>query len=99
MQEVKKYKESGQFGPSIVNLSIGEIQKLVNKYAGTGNVVEKNNKITNTERIVLDTDEFVILVNNLTGDKIKTNVFKIHYATKGVHIVPDYLQSKDGEIW
>lgn len=75
-------------GRSYITISVNDVQKLINEYAGTGSIdrdangVWKNTETVETEKII------GVDVDNRTGQQTETNMFKIHYAKKGVHIVP-----------
>lgn len=76
-------------GRSYLTVSIQEAQELANKYAGTGKInrSEATNKWQKTETITADRI-IGIAINNRTGTKEETNIFKIHYSKDGTHIVP-----------
>ncbi|MDY3030329.1 MAG: polymorphic toxin type 50 domain-containing protein [Clostridia bacterium] len=75
-------------GRSYITVSMQDAQELVNKYAGTGNIDrDKNGKWKHTE--IVSHDSIIgVDVDNRTGQNVDTNMFKIHYAKAGVHIVP-----------
>lgn len=75
-------------GKSYLTISETHIQQLVDKYAGTGDIVrDYNGKWRNQE--VIKTDKIIgIDVDNITGQKFEATDFKIHYGKNGVHIVP-----------
>ena len=75
-------------GRSYITVSMQDAQELVNKYAGTGNIDrDKNGKWKHTE--IVSHDSIIgVDVDNRTGQNVDTNMFKIHYAKDGVHIVP-----------
>lgn len=92
--EVNNYKKANKYGPSVVTLTEEEIVDLIKEYSGTGNVNIRNGKWDNKE-IILDNDKIVgYVINDGTGVQAKTSNFKIHYAKKGIHIVPDYPSKK-----
>lgn len=90
----RQLEEKGQFGPSYLNISEGEILDLVKKYSGTGDIHCKNGKWNNIETVI-DNDKIVgVVYDNRNGNNAETSVFKIHYSNNGVHIVPDYPSKK-----
>ncbi len=89
-QYAKAFKDKGEFGPSRISIPHDEVQKLVDQYAGTGMLDVKNGKWTGMEIITDNRKNIGTVVNNLNGNAVETPVFKIHYSSKGVHIVPDY---------
>ena len=69
-------------GKSIVSLSTKKIEELLQRYAGTGQVI-RNNK----ERV--DFREIIgIYINQQNGDKRKTTIGIIHYSKRGLHLIP-----------
>lgn len=96
-QYQKSYTDKDQHGPSVVSLSLEEVQELVSKHAGTGGIKFNNKGTWNKKETILDNDVIVgKIVNNITGAEAETTVFTIHYGRKGVHIVPDYPSKKGG---
>jgi uncharacterized short protein YbdD (DUF466 family) len=92
-QYVESQKAKGEFGPSRINGDIEFAQGLVDKYSGTGNIILKNGKWVNYEKI--ESDNIIgVAVNNFTGAEEETTKFKIHYSKYGTHIVPTYLNEK-----
>ena len=75
-------------GKSYLTISNDEIQELVNKYAGTGEILrDKKGRWKHQE--VINTDKIVgVDIDNRTNDEYETTSFKIHYGKQGVHIVP-----------
>ena len=75
-------------GRSYIIISSEEVQKLINKYAGTGMLIRtKNGKWAKQEMITTNT-LIGYDVNDISGDETATKAFKIHYSNKGTHIVP-----------
>lgn len=75
-------------GRSYLTISQEEIQKLINKYAGTGEIKINNDKIWSKQEIILNSDKIVgVAVNKRKGNH-ETSSFKIHYSKEGTHIVP-----------
>lgn len=69
-------------GRSIVTLSTNKIEKLLQKYAGTGQAV-KDNK----ERV--DFKETIgIYINQQDGHQYATTIGIIHYSKRGLHLIP-----------
>ncbi len=75
-------------GRSYLTVSMQEAQELVNRYAGTGHIDrDKNGKWKHTETI-LHNSVIGVDIDNRTGQKFDTDMFKIHYSKSGTHIVP-----------
>ncbi|WP_277287161.1 polymorphic toxin type 50 domain-containing protein [Sneathia sanguinegens] len=64
-----------------------DIQKLVNKYAGNGDLKISKNKWNNIEFIEYN-ENIGIFVNIDKTERYETKRFSIHYSKTGVHIVP-----------
>lgn len=91
----KNLSETKAYAPSYLTISPNKISELVAKYAGKGvNLYDSHGNWTHTELIVTNDENIGVVVNNLNGKTQETNVFKIHYSQKGVHIVPDYIRKK-----
>jgi SPP1 gp7 family putative phage head morphogenesis protein len=75
-------------GRSYLTVSMAEAQKLVNKYAGTGEIRFNSNGGWDKKEIIKADKNIGVDVNNKTHVESATNRFKIHYSSKGVHIVP-----------
>ena len=91
----KNLSETRAYAPSYLTISPNKISELVAKYAGKGvNLYDSHGNWTHTELIVTNDENIGVVVNNLNGKTQETNVFKIHYSQKGVHIVPDYIRKK-----
>ena len=75
-------------GRSYVTVTNEELQELVKRYAGKGEIrTDKNGKFNNKE--IVTCDRIVgFSVDPVTGVKTPTNQFYIHYSNTGVHIVP-----------
>lgn len=73
-------------GKSYLNISLDEVQKIVDKYAGTGTILrDSSGKWIHKERIKVD--KFIgVCCYNDTEKLTKSAI--IHYSKKGVHIVP-----------
>lgn len=87
--------KKGQYGPSYIELSIEEIQELIDKYHGRGIIKKNADDSYGTSELIINNDIIVgTVVDNRNGNSAKTSVFKIHYGNKGTHIVPDYPSKK-----
>lgn len=94
-QYEKKFTQKGQHGPSRISLKVEELQELVNKHAGAGEIRLNYKGEWDNREIIFDNDKIIgKAVNNKTGVEAETAIFKIHYSKKGVHIVPDYPSKK-----
>lgn len=71
------------------------VVRIIQKYSGTG-VFERNRKGEWINREIVETDEIIGFVVNKEGELVPTNIAKIHYSKKGVHIVPT-LNTKKGK--
>ncbi len=97
-QHKKKLTDAGQYGPSELYGGMAEAQKLVDEFSGKG--TWRKNKSGNyiPEEIIINNDLPIgIVVNNITGARAETTVFKIKYSVKGTHVVPDYPSKKRGD--
>ncbi len=71
---------------SILTISFGEAQKIINKYSGTGIIKRnKNGEIIKTERITCDK---IIGKCCSNGVWYETNKAQIHHSNNGSHLVP-----------
>ncbi len=94
-QYEQAFRKKGEYGPSYTDKSISDIEKLVIKYAGTGNLKrDKKGNWTNTETITSCPDIVGTCVNNLTGAEVPTTTFIIKYGKNGVHVIPTYPSMK-----
>lgn len=75
-------------GRSYLTISKEETQKLVNKYAGTGDIRFNTKGEWDRKELITVNKNIGVNIDNKTGIESKTNKFKIHYSNKGVHIVP-----------
>lgn len=64
-----------------------DIQDLVNKYAGSGDLKISKNKWNNIE-LIEHNENIGIFVNIDKTERFETKRFSIHYSKTGVHIVP-----------
>lgn len=83
-------------GRSYITIPIEEIQRLVEQYAGTGQLAFKDGVTWRRQEVIFVDRIIGIDVNEITRDETSTNGFKIHYSKKGVHIVP-YLKRGDAK--
>lgn len=94
-QKYNEYMKTHEYPPSYLTISSEEAQKLVDKYHGTGILkLDKNGNVMQSEKIVDNDIVIGYAVNNVTGEKVTTTGFKIHYSGKGTHIVPMYENQK-----
>ena len=78
--------------PSYIIITPNEVLALVDEYKQTGvNLYRPSQKWTGQE-LILDNKKIIgYSVNEKTGEKTQTSVFKIHYSkNNGVHIVPTH---------
>lgn len=75
---------------------IEEIQALVSKYAGTGEIQRDKNGNWKHRELVSAEDPVGWDVDRVTGEETATTKFIIHYSRSGIHIVPT-LRSFRGE--
>lgn len=72
-----------QKGKSIFYGSMKEAQKLVNKYAGTGQKIGTNRERVDFKKVIGS------YVDPKTGKSYKTTIGTIHYSKTGTHILPE----------
>ncbi len=75
-------------GRSYITISPEEVQELINKYAGTGEIRFTKKGEWDKKEIIISDKIIGVVVNKNTGEEVLTTGFKIHYSKKGVHIVP-----------
>lgn len=75
-------------GNSYLTVSMEEAQRLVNQYAGTGNIIRKSNGAFNSREVCTADHIIGVAIDPETGAQYPTHKFTIHYAKSGVHIVP-----------
>ena len=74
-------------GRSYLTITEEQAQELVNRYAGTGQIIRNRaGGFEHKERVILK-DDIAVYVD-LEGNETPTNAFTIHYSNKGTHIVP-----------
>lgn len=80
----KNYKD----GRSYLKVSAAEAQRLVDQYAGTGQI-KRDSKGHWTNKEFVSADHIIgVVVDANMGETIETSRFSIHYSKNGVHIVP-----------
>ncbi len=83
-----KNSEGYVLGRSYITVSNAELQDIVNRYAGTGEIVRSNKgKFMNREIITVDR-EIGISIDPQTQEETPTNRAYIHYSKSGTHVVP-----------
>lgn len=70
---------------SIITIDLEKIPEIVNKYAGTGQIMDAKNDGQQKESVELP---FEVGMSFEDGKWVKTNRIIIHYLKDGVHIVP-----------
>lgn len=75
-------------GRSYIIISSEEVQKLINKYAGTGMLIRTKNGKWAKQEVITTNTLIGYDVNDISGAETATKAFKIHYSNKGTHIVP-----------
>lgn len=82
-------------GRSYLTVSNEEIQRLVNTYAGHGEIQRyKSGAFQHKELVEVD-HNIGVNINNVTGEQTSTNRFYIHYSKTGTHIVPTLKEISD----
>lgn len=93
----KHIKEHQNFikGRSYLTITEEQAQELVNRYAGTGQIIRNRaGGFEHKERVIVK-DDIAVYVD-LEGNETPTNAFIIHYSDKGTHIVPARGQHDTG---
>ena len=75
-------------GRSYLTISVDEAQTLVNRHAGTGELLRDTKNKWKHQELIRTKQQIGVDVDQLTGEERPTTDFKIHYSNKGVHIVP-----------
>ena len=75
-------------GRSYLTISVDEAQTLVNRHAGTGELLRDTKNKWKHQELIHTKQQIGVDVDQLTGEERPTTDFKIHYSSKGVHIVP-----------
>ena len=71
-----------------VNATLEQLQEMVDRLAGHGEVRNGKNGTWNSHERVEESRFMGIAVDFESGDEIQTNSFLIHYSRTGVHVVP-----------
>ena len=74
-------------GRSYLTIDVKELQSLVNKYAGTGELQRDRQGHWNHKEVVA-TGKNIGVYKDLKGNELSTDIATIHYSKKGVHVVP-----------
>ena len=74
-------------GRSYLTIDVKELQSLVNKYAGTGELQRDRQGHWNHKEVVA-TGKKIGVYKDLKGNELSTDIATIHYSKKGVHVVP-----------
>lgn len=83
-----KNSEGYVLGRSYITVSNAELQDIVSRYAGTGEIVRSSKgKFMNREIITVDR-EIGISIDPQTQEETPTNRAYIHYSKSGTHVVP-----------
>ena len=75
-------------GRSYLVISVEELQELINKHAGTGEIIRDRKGKWNNKEVIEVNKDIGIYVDLETKAETKTNRLTIHYSKKGVHVVP-----------
>jgi len=75
-------------GRSYLVISVEELQELINKHAGTGEIIRGRKGKWNNKEVIEVNKDIGIYVDLETRAETKTNRLTIHYSKKGVHVVP-----------
>lgn len=88
---IKRNKTKGLQNPSYLTISYEEANKLVEEYAGRGELVIIKGEWKKKEDIFSHPNIIGCHINQTTGFVTETNCFRIHYSGTGTHIVPTLL--------
>lgn len=81
-------------GRSYITVSGDELQEIVNRYAGTGEIQRsKNGKFASKEIIFID-HQIWVSINPNTFEELPTNEAYVHYSKSGTHVVPTSRRAK-----
>ena len=75
-------------GRSYLTIPEDEIQELIDKYAGTGEIKRDAKGQWTNKEFVTANKKIGVVIDPETGEEIETSRFSIHYSKKGTHIVP-----------
>jgi hypothetical protein len=84
-------KSSGGYieGRSYLTVDPGEVQGLVDRFAGTGEFEYSQKEHLFQPREMVTADKIIgVSIRQSTGKETETKSFKIHYSKRGTHIVP-----------
>lgn len=81
-------------GRSYISISVNEVQKLVDQYAGSGELLRDMSGRWNNKELV-QADSIIGSVVNSQGEVMETKKFIIHYGKNGTHIVPTIRNFKE----
>jgi SPP1 gp7 family putative phage head morphogenesis protein len=74
-------------GRSYMKISVEELQKIVNDYAGTGYILRDNKGQWNNKELI-EADKILGVTFDNEGNARETQKAIIHYSKKGTHVVP-----------
>lgn len=95
-KQARHIKDSGGYiaGRSYITVDKEQLQKIVDSYAGTGELQrDKSDRFTNKEIITID-QQIGVSVDKETGNETPTNRAYIHYSNTGTHVVPTARELK-----
>ncbi len=75
-------------GRSYVYGDLSSMQKLVDEYHGTGELMFASDGTWKNKEVIEVDFDIGVNVDPETGEESATNRFTIHYARKGTHVVP-----------
>lgn len=75
-------------GKSYLSITEKEAQVIVYKFAGTGDITRDAKGKWNNKEVITADREIGFFVDLVTGKEVPTNRATLHYAKKGVHVVP-----------
>lgn len=75
-------------GRSYLTIPIEEVQNIVDRYAGTGNLLEDRNGRWRNQEVIVTSDIIGIDIGKDDKTEQETKKFIIHYSVSGTHVVP-----------
>ena len=89
-KQARHVRESKGYIPGRSYVTIGEndLQELVSRYAGTGNIQRDRNGNYTGKEILTFSVPVGVSINPKTGVATATNKLCIYYSKTGVHVVP-----------
>lgn len=84
-----------QEGKSYMTISMDEIQDIVNKYAGTGELLYDEKDNWQNREVIKAKTPIGVSINQTTKKETGTNWITIHYSKTGVHVVPKFPKNGD----